>query len=178
MPSETASTSSAKPKTTAQVSRSYFEAIAAKDLDAAAALWKPGCPDHLHGIAELVAPAGIKEYFSGLFSAFPDFHFEILELATSGSHSACRWRVTGTFLGPGRFQDLAPTGTAIVMEGCDMLQVENGKIIENNAYTNGVQLAEQLGLLPPQDSAAGRAMTSALNAKTRATEAVRKLRKR
>ncbi len=170
--------SSAKPKTTAQISRAYFEAIAAKDLDAAVALWKPGCPDHLHGLAELVAPHGIKEYFNGLFSAFPDFQFEILELATSGQNSGCRWRVTGTFLGPGRFQGLEPNGASIEMEGCDMLRVEEGRIVENNAYTNGTQVAEQLGVLPPQDSLAGRAMTGAFNAKTRAGGAVQRLRRR
>ena len=31
------------------------------------------------------------------------------------------------------------------MEGCDMLRVEDGQIVENNAYTNAVQLAQQLG---------------------------------
>ena len=59
-----------------------------------------------------------------------------------------------------------------------MLRVEDGQIVENNAYTNGVQLAQQLGLLPPPGSTADRAMTGAFNAKTAAVGAVRKLRER
>ena len=168
----------AKPKTTAQIGRAYFNAIGARDLDLAVSLWKAGSRDRLHGIAELTAPAGIREYFTGLFEAFPDFSFEILEFAASGKLAACRWRITGTFLGPGRFQGLVPNGKALTMEGCDMLRIEDGKIVENNAYTNAQQIAEQLGVLPPLESAAGKAMTGAFNAKTALTSAVRKVRSR
>ena len=165
-----------KPKTTAQIGKAYFNAIGAKDLDLAVSLWKPGASDHLHGLADLTAPDGIREYFTGLFDAFPDFEFEILEFAASGKLAACRWRVTGTFLGPGRFQGLVPNGKAIAIEGCDMLRVEEGLIVENNAYLNGQQMAEQLGVLPPLESPPGKAMLGAINAKTSLTSAVRRMR--
>ncbi len=48
----------------------------------------------------------------------------------------------------------------------------------NDAYLNGAQIAEQLGVLPPQDSVAGKAMTSAFNAKTAAARTVARARKR
>ena len=59
-----------------------------------------------------------------------------------------------------------------------MLRVEDGQIVENNAYTNAQQIAEQLGVMPPQDSTAGRAMITAFNAKTAAAAQIRKLRDR
>jgi predicted ester cyclase len=167
-----------KPKTTSQVARAYFTAIAERDLDAATALWKPGGKDRLHGLAELTAPDGIKQYFGGLFAAFPDFTFEIVDFAASGPNAACRWRITGTFTGPARFQGLAPTGNRVVLEGCDMVRVEDGVILENNAYTNGAQLAQQLGLLPKQGSTTDRAVTGAFNARTAAVRAIRNLRER
>jgi predicted ester cyclase len=167
-----------KPKTTSQVARAYFTAIAERDLDAATALWKPGGKDRLHGLAELTAPDGIKQYFGGLFAAFPDFTFEIVDFAASGPNAACRWRITGTFTGPARFQGLAPTGDRVVLEGCDMVRVEDGVILENNAYTNGAQLAQQLGLLPKQGSTTDRAVTGAFNARTAAVRAIRNLRER
>jgi predicted ester cyclase len=174
----TKSKSDSKPKTTAQIARAYFTAIGDKDLDLAASLWKPGGKDILHGIAELTAPGDIKAFFGGIFDAFPDYQFEILELAASGKNAGCRWRSVGTFAGPGRFQGLAPTGDRVVLEGCDMLRVEDGQIVENNAYLNGVTLAQQLGLLPRQGTTADRAMTAAFNAKTAAVGAIRKLRDR
>jgi predicted ester cyclase len=167
-----------KPKTTAQIAKAYFGAIGDQDLELAASLWKPGGKDRLHGIAELTAPDDIKTFFGGMFAAFPDWEFEILELSASGKNAACRWRTTGTFAGPGRFQGLAPTGNRVVMEGCDMLRVEDGRIVENNAYTNGVELAQQLGLLPKQGTTADRVMTGAFNARTAAVGALRKLRDR
>ena len=168
----------AKPKSTGQVVKAYLAALGDRDLDAAVALWKPGSINRLHGLAELEAPAEIKAYFSSLYSAFPDASLELLEVAASGKNGAGRWRLTGTFLGPGRFQGLLPTGSAVTVEGCDMFRVEDGLIVENNAYTNAAQLAQQLGLLPPQGSAADRAVTNAFNAKTTAVTALRKLRDR
>jgi predicted ester cyclase len=167
-----------KPKTTAQVAKAYFGALADRDLKTAASLWKPGSTDHLHGLAELTAPEGIKQYFGAMFDAFPDFDLEILELAASGQNAACRWRMTGTFAGPGRFQGLAPTGHRIVLEGCDMLKVEDGEIVANHAYTNGAELAQQLGLLPKQGTTADRVVTGAFNAKTAAASALRRFRER
>lgn len=171
-------TKTEKPKTTAQIAKAYFGAIADRDLDLAVSLWKPGSRDLIHGIAEMTAPNEIKAFFTSMYAAFPDWEFEILELASSGKNAACRWRTTGTFAGPGRFQGLAPTGASIVMEGCDMLRVEDGQIVENNAYTNGALVAQQLGLLPPQGSTADRVITGAFNAKTATVAAVRKLRER
>jgi predicted ester cyclase len=165
-----------KPPTTAKVTRAYFEALAEQDLEAAVALWKPGGKDHLHGLAEFEAPTGVRQFFANLFGAFPDWRFEVLELAASGQNAAVRWRTAATFSGPGRFQGLAPTGTAVVIEGCDMLRVVDGQIVENNAYTSGTELAQQLGLLPKQGSFADRAVTGAFNARTAASAAVRKLR--
>jgi predicted ester cyclase len=178
MATQTETETQTKPKTTAQIAKAYFTAIGDKDLDLAASLWKPGSRDVLHGIAELTAPDDIKTFFGGIFAAFPDWRFEILELAASGKCAACRWRSEGTFDGPGRFQGLAPTGDRVVMEGCDMLRVEDGQIVENNAYTNGVLIAQQLGLLPAQGTTADRFMTGAFNAKTAAVGAVRRFRER
>jgi hypothetical protein len=62
------------------------------------------------------------------------------------------------------------------MEGCDMLRVEDGLIAENNAYINGAQLAQQLGVLPAPGSIGDRAFTGAFNAKTAAANAIHKLR--
>lgn len=158
--------------------RDYFDALAAQDLDRAVTYWKPGGIDHLHGIADLVAPDGIRAYFSELFSAFPDWKFEVVDLVGGGDLAAARWRIDATFSGPGRFQGVAPNGKRVQLEGCDMFRVADELIVENNAYTNGMQIAQQLGLLPPQGSAAERAMTGAFNAKTAAAGAFRRLRER
>ena len=171
-------TKATRKKGAKTVVREYFDALADQDLDRAVKSWKPGSPDRIHGIADMSAPDGIRAYFSEIFAAFPDWKFEVLELVGSGDMAAARWRVTATNTGPGRFQGVAPTGKSVTLEGCDMFRVENELIVENNAYTNGMQIAQQLGLLPPQGSAGERAMTSAFNAKTAAATAIKRFRER
>ena len=160
-----AKTKSARKKGAKSVVREYFDGLAEQDLDRALAVWKPGSIDHMYGMGDLDAPAGIRTWFTNLFGAFPDWRFEVLELIASGEHAAARWGI-------------APTGAKVELEGCDMFRVVDERIVENYAYTNGAYLAQQIGLLPPSGSAAERTMTGAFNAKTAATSAIRKLRER
>jgi predicted ester cyclase len=160
------------------VVREYLEALSAQDLDRALAVWKPGAIDNLHGVAELRAPEGIREYFTELFRAFPDFRLEVVEIAASGELAAARWRTSATFNGPGRFQGFAATGARVEFEGADFFRVVDEQIVANNAYTNAMFLAQQLGILPPAGSPAERAMAGAFNAKTAAAATIRRLRQR
>jgi predicted ester cyclase len=174
----TKSTKPGRKKGAKTIAREFFEALGNQDLEKAASMWKPGGKGHLHGMAELEAPRSWRAYFENLFGAFPDFELEALEIAASGNNAGVRWRATGTFTGPARFQGLAPTGARIELEGCDMLRIEDEKIVENNAYTNGAQLAQQLGVLPAEGSLGERAVTAAFNARTAAADAVRRFRAR
>lgn len=160
------------------VARAYFQAINDHDLDAAAAMWEPGGIDRLVGMAELRVPGEFKRWFSGVFSAIPDFQFEILAVAASKENAAVRWRVTGTFDGTGKFEGMTPNGASITIEGCDMLTIRDGKITENHAYLNGTEMARQLGAMPPAGSVAEKGMIGAVNAKTAIGKAVRQLRDR
>ena len=78
-----------------------------------------------------------------------------------------RWSATGTFSGPGSFQGIAPTGQHVTLTGLDLLRVRDGLIVHNDAFTDGLGLARQLGLMPPQGSRADSAMLGAFNVKTR-----------
>jgi len=152
---------------TADVAKSYFNALAAHDLDAAMACWEPGAVDRFVGQQELSAPDGIRHYFESLFAAFPDFRFEMLELTTARGRTAVRWRARATFAGPGSFQGFQPNGAKIEIEGCDVLTVANDLIQHNDAYVDSGEIARQLGFLPPAGSAAEARLTSLANLRTR-----------
>ncbi len=150
------------------IGRAYFDAVAAKDLDAMTALWEPGTIDEIHGLASMRAPDGIREWFSNTFRAVPDFEMEVLDVLPAGEKVAVRWRMTGTFSGEARFEGAIATGASLDITGCDVLTVRDGKIVHNDSYMNGMQMARQLGILPPQGSGQERAMIGAVNLKTRA----------
>lgn len=160
------------------VARAYFEAIRERDLDAAAAMWEPGRIGSIVGMVDLRAPGEWKQWFGQMFEAFPDFEFEVLTIAASKEHAAVRWRATGTFNGTARFEGMNPNGASVEIEGCDMLTIRDGKIVENFAYLNGADMARQLGAMPPAGSVAEKGMVGAFNAKTAAAKAIARLRDR
>ena len=151
----------------ATVGRAYFDAVAARDVDAMAACWEAGCIDELHGVASLRAPEEVREWFANTFRAVPDFQMTVIDLIADDDKVAVRWHMTGTFSGDARFEGAIATGEKIDITGCDVLTVRDGKVVHNDAYMNGMQLARQLGMLPPQGSGQERAMLGAVNAKTR-----------
>jgi hydroxyacylglutathione hydrolase len=156
--------------TTVDIARRYFTALAAHDLDDALACWQPGAVDRFVGGQELIAPDGVRHYFSELFGAFPDFSFEILDLITYRMRTAVRWRARGTFAGPGVFMGFAPNNATIDVEGCDVVTVIGDLITHNDAYLDSGDLARQLGLLPPVGSAAEVRLTRLANLRTRVRE--------
>src|SRR3954451_22105560 len=95
---------------TTAVARRYFDAVTARNPDAMAECWAPGAVETLVGDQELVAPEGVRSYFSELFRAFPDFTFEVRSTITEGDRCAVLWRATGTFAGPRSVQRGQPTG--------------------------------------------------------------------
>jgi steroid delta-isomerase-like uncharacterized protein len=172
-----------KPKRTRKkgaktIAREYFEAVDRHDLDAMANSYKRGGKGRIHGVVELTVPDSYRNWFGNLFRAFPDFEFEIVDIAASGDRAAVRWRARATFSGDAKFEGLAPNGARVDIEGCDMLTIEDEKIVENNAYVNWAQLGQQLGVLPPQGSFGEKAVTGIVNARTAATDTIRRLRER
>jgi hypothetical protein len=89
--------------------------------------------------------------------------------------AAVEWRIRGTFDGA-PFQGIDPTGRPIEMRGLDMLEIEDGKIRSITGYYDGAEYARQIGMLPPHDSGAERAMTTAFNALTKVRRAVNERR--
>jgi steroid delta-isomerase-like uncharacterized protein len=162
------------PADAATVGHAYFEAVGRRDLDAMTAFYEPGGTGEIYGLVELRVPDTYRDWFGNVFRAFPDFKLEIVELIASDEKAVVRWQATATFNGTTRFEGLEPNGARVIIRGCDVLTVREGRIQRNDAYLNGVELARQLGALPPAGSAAERAMTAALNLKTRLSAAIRR----
>jgi predicted ester cyclase len=161
----------AKPEA---IARGYFDAVARRDIGEMASFWEQGAPDVIHGVVEMTVPGDLHAWFGNLFTAFPDFHFEVLDVIVGGEKVAVRWHATGTFNGGGKFEGLFPNGRSVDVEGCDVLTIRDGLIRRNDAHLNGAEMARQLGALPPAGSAPERALSAVLNLKTRLGAAIRR----
>jgi glyoxylase-like metal-dependent hydrolase (beta-lactamase superfamily II)/ketosteroid isomerase-like protein len=151
-----------------QVAETYFAALARRDLDAIADCWAPDGVDHFIGQATLEGPGAVRAFFAELFGAMPDLAIEVETIVAEGDRAAVRWNATGTFAGASSFQGIAPTGARITQTGLDLLRVRDGRIVHNDAFSDGLGLARQIGLLPPQGSKADTGMLRAFNARTSA----------
>src|SRR6202035_4934015 len=145
----------------------YFEAIDGRDLDTAVALWAQGGRENVRGRVDVLPPEGVREFIGELLGAIPDLEMRVLSTTTEDDRCGVHWRLTGTFAGPGSFAGVAPTGNPIVLEGFDLLSVRDGLIQSNDAFTDSMTFARQIGMMPPQGSTAELRMTGAFNAKTR-----------
>jgi glyoxylase-like metal-dependent hydrolase (beta-lactamase superfamily II)/predicted ester cyclase len=151
------------------IARRYFAAIDEHDLDAAVALWAPGGRDNVRGRVDAIAPEGVREFLGELIGAVPDLSMEVVSTTAEGERCGVHWHLRGTFAGPGTFGGIAPTGSPLDIEGFDLVTVADGLIQNNDAFTDSMTFARQLGMMPPQDSAAEQRMTAAFNVKTRLT---------
>jgi hydroxyacylglutathione hydrolase len=151
------------------VARRYFEAIAARDVDGAVALWADGGREHVRGQVDVIAPEGVREFIGSLIEAMPDMRMEVVRTTSEGERCAVQWTITGTFAGPGAMSGVRATGDPVKLEGIDLLTVRDGLVQANDAFPDGLGFARQIGLMPPQSSTAEQRLMGAFNVKTRVT---------
>jgi predicted ester cyclase len=159
------------PRTPEETVRSYFDALIARDPKAMAEHWADDGIEEIVPVGIFRGPAEVEGYFSELFAAIPDFQVTVERLLAKDADVLVQWRASGTF-GGGPLLGIDPTGRWIELRGLDWLEVEGELIKRNTAFADGAALARGMGMLPPQGSAAERAMVSAFNAFTRARGAV------
>lgn len=145
-----------------QVAQSYFAAIAERDAAQMASHWHPEGIEDLTTFGIFRGPDEIRGFFDELFAAIPDAEMIVDRIVSDDRHAVVQWRMRGNFTG-GRFQGLDAPGKYVEMRGCDVLEIEDGRITRNTAYSDGIDFARQIGMLPPQGSGVEKALYGAFN---------------
>lgn len=154
------------------VARSYFGALASRDADAALGHWRS---DGIEDVAPLRVYRGVDEirgFLTALIAAIPDMEMTVTRVTANEKVAAVEWRATGTFSGEA-FEGIDPTGSPVQLRGTDVLEVEDGRIVRNTVYYDGMEFARAVGMLPRKDSGAERAIVTAFNGATRVRALVR-----
>ena len=89
------------------------------------------------------------------------------EILAEGDQVTVHWSAKGTFAGPGSLQGIEPTFARLELAGLDLFRVRDGLIVSEHAYTDGMTLARQVGMMPPAGSNAEQRMTRAFNGQAR-----------
>ena len=159
------------PRTAEETVQGYFDAVIARDPEKMATYWSPEGIEEILPVGIFRGPDEVKAYFTELFTAIPDFEMSVDRTLAQEQNVLVQWRAGGTFSG-GPLMGVDPTGRRVELRGLDWLEVEGELITRNTAFADGAALARGMGLLPPQGSAAEKAMFSAFNAFTKARGAV------
>ena len=145
-----------------QVARSYFQALADRDAQAMASHWDPQGVEDLTTFGIFRGPDEVRAFFDELFAALPDAETTVDRVVADDRNAVVQWRMRGTFSG-GRFQGLDAVGKPVTLRGCDVLEIEDGRIMRNTAYSDGLDFARQIGMLPPAGSGVEKALYGAFN---------------
>ena len=113
-------------------------------------------PDMLLQLLAARAATGredIKAFMTDFREAFPDLNFwGAADLIAEGDYVVGRWEGGGTHTGPA-FSDFligslpAATGRKMRFTGTTVLQLKDGKIVEEIGLDDGVTALQQLGLI-------------------------------
>lgn len=150
-----------------RVVRSYMQALSDHELDRALACWADGARQNVRGQIDTLAPDGVHEQMTALLAAVPDARFEVVATTADADRCALQWRLRGTFCGSAPLYGIRPTGAPLELEGVDVFSVRDGLIVGNDAFSDTMEFARQIGMLPPRASRQERLSTSLFNLWTR-----------
>jgi len=88
----------------------------------------------------------LKQGIPAFFTAFPDIHITIEDMVAEGDKVAVLMTSRGTH--KGEFMGIPPTGNKIEMRNTCIIRIANGKLAEWWGTLDGLNMMQQLGVIP------------------------------
>jgi ubiquinone/menaquinone biosynthesis C-methylase UbiE len=110
------------------------EVCSGRDLDGISRVYHPEFLDHVNGL-EYRGHEGARRSVALYLELFPDLSFEVEEQVSEGDRVASRWTLRGTH-----------RGREVGLRGIVISRFEDGRIIEDWAASDTMELIRQLGL--------------------------------
>jgi steroid delta-isomerase-like uncharacterized protein len=143
-----ASSSSSAQEQNKQVVRQYIEAFNRQDIERMGQLVVSSTNQSFHfpGMPTSMDWTRAKQLYASFWSAFPDLTAKIEEIVAEGDKVAIRVINTGTH--KGEFQGIPQTNKKVSFGGRDFVTLRDGKIAEQWAGTDMMELMQQIGAIP------------------------------
>ena len=134
------------------VARHFFESWNRNDIE--------GMLSDLTGDAKNfgrpVGREGFRMVLNDIFTTFPDWHVEVVEMVAKDDSVVMRCKVSGTHRGIGKRRvnggmliGVAPTEKHFETDHIHWLKFRDGKIADHYATRDDISMMRQLGLIPP-----------------------------
>jgi predicted ester cyclase len=114
--------------------RALEEICSGRNIDAVGEVYAPDFVDHVNAL-EYRGTEGARESVALYVELFPDLSFTVDEQVSEGNRVASRWTLRGTH-----------RGRKVRLSGIVISRIENGKIVEDWAASDTLELARQLGV--------------------------------
>jgi steroid delta-isomerase-like uncharacterized protein len=130
----------------AVVGRYFTEIMSQGNLDVIDELMAPDFAFHIPTLPDpMRGPEGMKQFVSGLRTAFPDAGFAPDYMIADDHQVAVRYQMTGTQ--EGAFLGAPASGNAVKDDGTDLFHLSGGKIVSIHVAEDGLGLLQQLGVI-------------------------------
>ena len=129
------------------IARRGYEAINQNNLDALDEVAAPDLTDHDPAPGQAPGLEGVKQWFSSMHTAFPDFRMNVEDMIAEGDKVVARVRLSGTH--QGEFMGIDATGNRVTITGIDILRIADGKIVEHWGNFDDLGMMQQLGVMEP-----------------------------
>jgi steroid delta-isomerase-like uncharacterized protein len=110
-------------------------------------LHDPNIPEQPRG------PDGLKRFVAMYRDIFPDIEFTVEDQVAEGENTATRWVARGTH--QGELMGIAPTGKRVEVRAFTLHRFSGGKIAEDWAHYEALDVVRQLGVVPNQGRSQG-----------------------
>jgi predicted ester cyclase len=124
--------------------RHYYQVMSGGDLKVLDDLLSPNYNRYLSATTPPINADAQKQRLAGLRAAFPDLQIRLDSIVAEGDYVAVYGTVKGTQ--QGTFQGIPPTGKQVTVWACELIRIENGKMIEHWGGTDNLVLVQQLGM--------------------------------
>ena len=135
----------------AEVIRRYNDVMNTGDISAAVEFYAEDARNH----GRPVGREGLRRVLTDIFTTFPDWRTDIVDLAAVGDDVVMLAMVSGTHKGVGRIPvnggmlvDVPPTGKSFRVQHIHWHTLKGGLIVEHRANRDDIGMMRQLGLLP------------------------------
>jgi predicted ester cyclase len=104
---------------------------------------------HSLPIIDIKGLEAFKQGIAGFRQAFTDIQWNWDEVVAAGNTAIHRYTIRAKHTGTLPEVPIPPTGKDVVMKGCAVYHLKNGKIFEFIEYLDWLGLFQQLGIVPP-----------------------------
>lgn len=135
----------------AAIARRMNDAYNAQDWDAAANLAASNTEFVNVATAEKFhGQDGVRQFLKGWATAFPGSRVETTSVIADERAAVMEFVGRGTHQGPlkGPAGEIAPTGRSVEVHFCEVLEIEQDKVVRGRLYFDSATMLQQLGLMP------------------------------